>query len=121
MCKFPVDLDDAGSMKKRMSRVKADYDVLASDMLTMDENLIDFEQKLEAMYEPDERDEPTVAMVLEGGMYFDVEYEDDKWVRIHMERGDLIAIPKHKLFRSTTTSKNFVKLQRFAKRPSTAL
>lgn len=57
------------------------------------------------MYEPVEKQDPTIALVLEGGMYYDVEYEDDNWIRMHLERGDLIIIPKQKCHRCTTTSK----------------
>uniref|UniRef100_A0A915DJX5 Uncharacterized protein n=1 Tax=Ditylenchus dipsaci TaxID=166011 RepID=A0A915DJX5_9BILA len=78
-----LDLDDSGITKKRLSKVKDDCDVVASDILTMRE-LIEFEQK---------REESTVPWC-GGGMYYDVEFEEDKWVRIHMERGDLIVIPK---------------------------
>lgn len=40
------------------------------------------------MYEPVEKTEETVAMVLEGAMYYDIEYEDDKWIRIHLVGAD---------------------------------
>ena len=113
---YKIDLDDTQAMKKRLTRIKADYNVNAADIFTMDENMENFDQKLEAMYEPVENDEITVCLVIEGGMYYDVEYEEDQWVRVHLERGDLIIIPKDKCHRSTTTPKNFVKVQRFIKR-----
>jgi len=37
-------------------------------------------------------------------------------VRIQLERGDLIVIPKGRFHRMTTTPKNFFKLQRFGMR-----
>ncbi|KAH7722964.1 1,2-dihydroxy-3-keto-5-methylthiopentene dioxygenase 2 [Aphelenchoides avenae] len=113
---YKVDLDDMVAMKKRLSRVKNERKVASNDVMTIDESLMDLETKLDLMYEPVEKTEETVCMVLEGAMYYDVEYEDDKWIRIHMERGDLIVIPKGRYYRCTTTPKNFVKLQRFVKR-----
>lgn len=62
------------------------------------------------MYEPIEKDELTVTLVMDGGMYYDVEYEEDKWLRIHLERGDLIIIPKDKSHRATTTPKVHLKI-----------
>lgn len=38
-------------------------------------------------------------------MYCDVEIEEDEWVRIQLERGDLIIVPKGKSYRYTTTPK----------------
>jgi cupin superfamily acireductone dioxygenase involved in methionine salvage len=55
------------------------------------------------MTEPTESDDDYVCMVLEGEMYYDVEFDDDKWLRVHMQRGDLIVVPKGIYYRSTVT------------------
>jgi len=117
---FKVDMEDTQAMKKRLSRVKEQYDVVASDVLTMDENVIEFDLKLRQIYEPVTKAEDAVFLVLEGDIYLDVEEDEDEWIRIHLERGDLIVIPKDKPHRYTTTPKNFVKLQRFTKRATEA-
>lgn len=57
------------------------------------------------MYEEVEKEDVTVCLVIEGGMYYDLEYEEEQWIRISLERGDLIIIPKDKCHRSTLTSK----------------
>jgi len=110
---YKVDIEDTQAMKKRLSRVKDDYKVMNGDVFTMDENVIDFESKLKAMYEPNEKQDDSIFLVLEGAIYFDVEFEEDEWIRIQCERGDLIVIPKDTSFRSTVTPSNFVKMQRF--------
>uniref|UniRef100_A0A914Y468 Uncharacterized protein n=1 Tax=Panagrolaimus superbus TaxID=310955 RepID=A0A914Y468_9BILA len=115
---YKVDLSDTLSMKKRLSYVRNEKDKVATDVLTLDENIMDLEEKLEFLYEPIEKEEDEVFMVLEGAMYYDVEHQDDKWVRIFLERGDLIIIPKGKPYRCTTTSTNFAKIQRFGTRSS---
>jgi 1,2-dihydroxy-3-keto-5-methylthiopentene dioxygenase len=110
---YKVDMEDTQATKKRLSKVKGDYSVVNGDVFTMDENVIDFNQKLRTMYEPIEKHEDAVFLVLEGAIYFDVEYEEDEWIRIQCERGDLVVIPKDVCFRYTVTPSNFVKLQRF--------
>ncbi|KAI6196818.1 hypothetical protein M3Y94_01153800 [Aphelenchoides besseyi] len=113
---YKVDLDDSAATKKRISRVRSERGVAYSDVLTIDESLGDLSQTLEELYEPVENKDDTVCMVLEGSMYCDVEVEEDEWIRIQLERGDLIVVPKGRPFRYTTTPKNFVRLQRFARR-----
>jgi len=112
---YKVDMEDTQAMKKRLSRVKDDYKVMNGDVFTMDENVVDFEHKLKAMYEPIEEHDDAVFLVLEGAIYFDVEFEEDEWIRVQCERGDLIVIPKDICFRSTVTPSNFVKMQRFTR------
>jgi 1,2-dihydroxy-3-keto-5-methylthiopentene dioxygenase len=113
---YKVDLDDTMATKKRLSRVKNERHVVSGDVMTIDETIGDFDGFLEQMYEPVEKKEDSVYLILEGAMYYDVEYEDDHWIRIQLDRGDLIVIPKGRSFRCTTTPKNFAKLQRFVKR-----
>uniref|UniRef100_A0A914C7N8 Uncharacterized protein n=1 Tax=Acrobeloides nanus TaxID=290746 RepID=A0A914C7N8_9BILA len=113
---YKVDLDDTLSMKKRLSRVRSEHSACPMDVLTIDESVIDLEDKLELLYEPVEKDEDVVYMVLEGSMYVDVEIEEDEWIRMQLERGDLVVIPKGLPHRCTTTPKNFVKIQRFCQK-----
>ncbi|KAH7715510.1 1,2-dihydroxy-3-keto-5-methylthiopentene dioxygenase 2 [Aphelenchoides avenae] len=113
---YKVDLDDTLAAAKRLRYVRDERNVATSDILTIDEGIEDVSSKLEALYEPVSKPDDTVFMVLEGAMYYDVEHDEDQWVRMYLERGDMIVIPKGRYFRCTTTSKNFVKLQRFAAR-----
>ncbi|KAI6184216.1 1,2-dihydroxy-3-keto-5-methylthiopentene dioxygenase-like protein [Aphelenchoides bicaudatus] len=113
---YKVDLDDTAATKKRLSRLNSKK----SDILTIDENVVGLKQMLEDLYKPQEcTKEEMICMVLEGSMYCDVEIEEEEWVRIQLERGDLIIVPKGKAYRYTTTPKNFVRLQRFAQRSET--
>ncbi|CAD5217994.1 unnamed protein product [Bursaphelenchus xylophilus] len=114
---YKVDLKDTVAMKKRLSRVRNETGYTKSDILTLNEEINGFAEKLDDLYEPVNNDnEEMLCMVLEGGLYCDVEIDEDEWIRIHMEDGDLIVVPKGRAYRYTTTSKNFVRLQRFARR-----
>ncbi|CAD5221621.1 unnamed protein product [Bursaphelenchus okinawaensis] len=110
---YKVNLADTQAMKKRLSAVKKENNVNTGDILTIDENVADLPRILEDLYEEQEADGPTVCMVIEGDMYMDVEYEEEEWLRMHMEKGDLIVVPKNKLYRYTCTPSNFFRLQRF--------
>ena len=112
---YKVDLDDTMAMKKRLTRVREQWDVCGADVVTLDKNLGDIDTKLSEMSEAAENDDDYVCLILEGEMYYDVEFDDDKWVRVHLQRGDLIVVPKGSYFRCTVTPSNFVKIQRFNK------
>ncbi|CAD5212921.1 unnamed protein product [Bursaphelenchus okinawaensis] len=113
---YKVDLKDTVAMKKRLSRVRNETGYTQSDILTLNEEIQGFEEKLDDLYEPVEQHDDMLCMVLEGGLYCDVEIDEDEWIRIQLEDGDLIVVPKDRPYRYTTTAKNFVRLQRFARR-----
>lgn len=100
---FQVDLDDTASMKKRLSAVKTEKNVTFTDMFTVSESMLDFDDKMEQFYEPQVQKEDVISMVVEGTCYYDVEPEDDSWIRVQLEKGDLIVIPKGLSYRFTTT------------------
>uniref|UniRef100_A0A915PLQ4 Uncharacterized protein n=1 Tax=Setaria digitata TaxID=48799 RepID=A0A915PLQ4_9BILA len=110
---YKVDIDDINAMKKRISRVKAERKVISSDILTLHGKIADFEQKLAQFYEPVTKDVDSIFFVLEGSAYYDVEVEEDSWIRINVERGDLIIIPRGRSYRFTVTPQNAVTIQRF--------
>uniref|UniRef100_A0A914QTW7 Uncharacterized protein n=1 Tax=Panagrolaimus davidi TaxID=227884 RepID=A0A914QTW7_9BILA len=115
---YKVDLSDLAATKKRLTNIRQSKNKVASDILIIDENVRDFEKLCDTLYEPAQKKEDEVFMILDGSMYYDIEYEEEEWIRIYLERGDLIVIPKGKPFRSTVTSKNFAKIQRFANQGS---
>ncbi|VDN02566.1 unnamed protein product [Thelazia callipaeda] len=111
---YKVDIDDQNALKKRTSRVKAERNVVASDIFTLHEHIHDFEQKinnfnkmnvfkLEQFYKPMRKEEDVIFLVMDGSAYYDVEVEEDDWIRINVERGDLIVIPKGRNHRFTLT------------------
>ena len=115
---YKLDLADLAATKKRLTNIRQSKNKVASDVLTIDENVRDFEKLCETLYEPVQKKEDEVFSILDGSMYFDVEYEEEEWIRIYLERGDLIVIPKGKPYRYTVTGKNYAKIQRFANQGS---
>ncbi|CAJ0959786.1 unnamed protein product, partial [Mesorhabditis belari] len=110
---YKIDVDDTLSMKKRLTLVKTERNVNASDFLTINDSITDLNDKLDELYEPMVKDEDLVLLIVEGICYYDVEPEEDEWIRVQCEKGDLIVIPKGLNHRFTVTPKNFVKVQRF--------
>ncbi|CAJ0585480.1 unnamed protein product, partial [Mesorhabditis spiculigera] len=110
---FKVNVEDTMAMKKRLTMVKSERNVNSSDFLTIKEDISDFNDKLEEFYEPIAKSHDSVVLVMDGSCYYDVEPEEEEWIRVQCEKGDLIVIPKGLSHRFTVTPKNYVTLQRF--------
>uniref|UniRef100_A0AC35U736 Acireductone dioxygenase homolog n=1 Tax=Rhabditophanes sp. KR3021 TaxID=114890 RepID=A0AC35U736_9BILA len=110
---YKVDLADTQALKKRISRIKAEKSVNTSDMFTISKETPDFEEKLDSLYEESVKNADTISLILDGACYYDVEKDEDEWIRICCEKGDIVVIPKGSNLRFTTTPQTFVKMQRF--------
>uniref|UniRef100_A0A0N5ADI1 1,2-dihydroxy-3-keto-5-methylthiopentene dioxygenase homolog n=1 Tax=Syphacia muris TaxID=451379 RepID=A0A0N5ADI1_9BILA len=113
---FKIDTLDQVSVSKRIAILKLERNLTREDTFTMDANsTIDFEDKIEEMFEETELDNEQARMIIEGSAYYDVEDGDGNWYRILCEYGDMIILPAGRNHRFTTTPKNFVRMRRFFK------
>ncbi|KAI6217830.1 hypothetical protein M3Y99_01747800 [Aphelenchoides fujianensis] len=121
---FKVDMDDPQQMAKRLSTIRHDKNHSHVDILRIDhEHLNNQTQLLNEMYRPTVRSVDLVHLITGGAIYYDVcpepaeGEEEGRWIRIFLERGDLITIPKGLKHRCTTTGHNFVRVKRFHQAP----
>ncbi|RNA16492.1 1-2-dihydroxy-3-keto-5-methylthiopentene dioxygenase, partial [Brachionus plicatilis] len=49
-----------------------------------------------------------IRLVKDGSGYFDIRDDEDKWVRIWVQKGDLITLPAGSYHRFTTDDKHFI-------------
>lgn len=58
---------------------------------------------MEQYFEPVESDVDSAFLVMDGSAYYDIEMDDSGWIRVNVERGDLIIIPRGHNYRFTLT------------------
>ncbi|KAF1346732.1 Acireductone dioxygenase ARD family [Delphinella strobiligena] len=102
-------LDDVNALAK-----KRDYknrDEIAVSPTT----LPNYEEKVKNFFHEHLHEDEEIRYIIEGGGFFDVRSKEDDWVRIALEKSDLLVLPPGIYHRFTTDKDNYIKAMRLFK------
>lgn len=103
---LPNDLDSVNRIAKERNYKNQDQIEISPDLLP------GYEEKVKTFFHEHLHEDEEIRYIVDGGGYFDVRSKDDDWVRIRLEKGDLMIMPAGIYHRFTTDEKNVSLLRR---------
>jgi len=105
-----VPWDPKEAMDPKLKALRDDRGYGYADIITVHpDHLPEFESKIAMFFEEHIHDAEEIRYILGGSGYFDVRDDDDKWIRVHVKKGDFMTLPEgiyHSTFWLALTAPN---------------
>ncbi|OQO03502.1 1,2-dihydroxy-3-keto-5-methylthiopentene dioxygenase [Cryoendolithus antarcticus] len=106
---LPDDLDS-------VNRIATSRNYKNRDEIEISPTLLpNYEEKVKTFFHEHLHEDEEIRYILAGGGYFDVRSKGDEWIRLRLERGDLMIMPAGIYHRFTTDEENYTKALRLFK------
>jgi len=104
---------DSWEKSAELAKIRADRGYKNHDIVNITrETLPNYDEKLKIFFSEHLHEDEEIRFILDGNGYFDIRDENDKWIRIAVEKGDMIVLPAGMYHRFTLDTKNYVKALR---------
>jgi 1,2-dihydroxy-3-keto-5-methylthiopentene dioxygenase len=99
---LPDDLDSVNKIASERNYKNRDEIEISPELLP------GYEEKVKTFFHEHLHEDEEIRYILAGGGYFDVRSRDDDWVRLRLEKGDLMIMPAGIYHRFTTDDQNVI-------------
>jgi 1,2-dihydroxy-3-keto-5-methylthiopentene dioxygenase len=108
-----VPWDPKDAMDPKLKALRDDRGYSYADIISIHpDHLPEYETKVKYFFEEHIHDADEIRYVLDGSGFFDLRDAEDKWVRIHVKKGDLMTLPEGCYHRFTCDETDYIKAMR---------
>ncbi|KAI8924052.1 Acireductone dioxygenase ARD family, partial [Entophlyctis helioformis] len=104
-----TELDKVNELAKERKYVSRDEINIAKDTLP------NYDEKLKTFFTEHIHDDEEIRYILDGSGFFDIRDKNDRWIRIHTFKGDMIILPAGSYHRFILDNTNYLKAMRLFK------
>lgn len=98
-----------------LDALKRERGYVEQDVVALDTSTPNLDAICAKFVDEHHHDDDEVRFVLEGEGIFDIRSRDDRWMRVFVERGDLIVVPKDRHHRFLLTDRKQIRCVRLFK------
>lgn len=103
---------EPSAYQEPLDRLKSEQGYIEQDEVQLSPETPELEQICARFVDEHYHDEDEVRFVLEGAGIFDIRSEDDRWMRVEVQQGDLIVVPKDRYHRFFLTDDKHIRCVR---------
>ncbi|XP_050389633.1 acireductone dioxygenase [Patella vulgata] len=105
---------DTYETNEELKQIRKEQDYSYEDEITITEQALpNYHEKLKIFFMEHLHSDEEIRYILDGSGYFDVRDSDEKWIRIKVEKNDMITLPAGIYHRFTLDDKNYIKAKRY--------
>lgn len=103
----------SGADDPKLAEIKKERGYTYNDVCTVaPDKLPGYETKIQSFFTEHIHYDEEIRLCLDGSGYFDVRDAQDRWIRVHLEKGDMIILPEGSYHRFTTDESNYINAMR---------
>lgn len=96
-----------------LEKIREEHGYSYMDIITIHKDTLpNYEEKLKVFFDEHLHLDDEIRYILDGTAYFDVRDKEDRWIRIAMNKGDMITLPAGIYHRFTVDETNYTKAMR---------
>jgi 1,2-dihydroxy-3-keto-5-methylthiopentene dioxygenase len=111
--KISVPWNPNDAVDPKLSQLRDDRGYSYADIITVHpDTLPGYETKVKSFFEEHIHDAEEIRYILDGSGFFDVRDTNDKWIRVHVKKGDLMTLPEGIYHRFTVDEEDLIHAMR---------